>query len=378
MKINHLISSGGLYGAEKMILNLASAQQRLGLSPTITVFDNSHASNLEVVDVARAAGIEVSTLPCRGRFDPKAVRRLRADLRGGLFQVLHTHGYKANLYGYLASRKLNLTVVGTCHRFDTGSHNKLDGPILRQFNAVAGVSDEAAASLVSVYRLNPNQVVSIPNGIAPAQTPKAEDSALGRQHDGIANRNIGMVGRLAPEKAPEDFIKVAAKIHAEFPDTRFLVAGDGDMRSELMDQAAASGLSTAIDFLGFVEDVDSVYDHIAILLQPSLREGMPMTTLEAMAKGIAIVATTVGALPDLITDGRNGRLVAPHDVTGMTAAVRGLLTDPVATTEMAKRGRADVLARYGSDRMAERYLNFYKHAAQPPSTLGGLPAIATR
>jgi hypothetical protein len=75
MKINHLISSGGLYGAEKMILNLASAQQRLGLSPTITVFDNSHASNLEVVDVARAAGIEVSTLPCRGRVRMESLRR---------------------------------------------------------------------------------------------------------------------------------------------------------------------------------------------------------------------------------------------------------------------------------------------------------------
>ncbi|MCH9816542.1 MAG: glycosyltransferase family 4 protein [Actinomycetia bacterium] len=359
MRINHLISSGGLYGAEKMIINLALGQQALGANVTITVFRNSHAPNVEVADQARALGIDVAILPCKGRFDPLAVRQLRRALRSQHTTVLHTHGYKANLYGYLASRGLPLTVIGTCHRFDTGAHNRFDGPILRRYDAVAGVSDEAAGLLVSQYHLNSAKVVSIPNGISiPERPASAADSDAYPTHPTVA-----MVGRLAPEKAPEDFVKVAANLHTEHPEVRFVIAGDGPLRPDLEQMVQESGLDSVVQFLGFREDIESIYDAVQILLQPSLREGMPMTTLEAMAGQVAIVATKVGALPDVIQSGVNGLLVDTHDVQGMTAAVAQLLDNPDQAARMAAQGRADVIARYGSQTMARSYLNLYQDAA---------------
>ncbi len=172
-----------------------------------------------------------------------------------------------------------------------------------------------------------------------------------------------MVGRLAPEKAPEDFVKVAANLHTEHPEVRFVIAGDGPLRPDLEQMVQESGLDSVVQFLGFREDIESIYDAVQILLQPSLREGMPMTTLEAMAGQVAIVATKVGALPDVIQSGVNGLLVDTHDVQGMTAAVAQLLDNPDQAARMAAQGRADVIARYGSQTMARSYLNLYQDAA---------------
>lgn len=355
MRVIHLISSSGLYGAEKMVINLCRAQQGLGLSPGLMVFDNSHSPNLEVADSARDHGIPVRLLKCHGRFDPSAVRHLRSQIRASRCDVLHTHGYKANLYGYLASRTLPLTVVSTCHRFDTGRHNTLDGPILRRFDAVAAVSDEAAESLLSVYRLSPEMVTSIPNGI---DLDRANSSAIRSDHPPV----VGMVGRLAPEKAPADFLTVAGEVSRTLPDVKFDVVGDGPMRAELERARDDAGLEGTVDFLGFREDVQEIYRGLTILLQPSLREGMPMTTLEAMASGVAVVATRVGALPDVIEDGRNGILVDPHDTGAMTAAVRFLLTDQAAREAIVEQARDDVRQSYGSETMARRYVAFYTGA----------------
>ena len=385
MRINHLISSGGLYGAEKMIINLALGQQALGANVTITVFRNSHAPNLELANSARAAGIDVAILSCKGRFDPFAVKQLRTALRTHHANVLHTHGYKANLYGFLASRGLPLTVVGTCHRFDTGPHNRLDGPILRRYDAVAGVSDEAAQSLITQYQLDPASVVSIPNGVSTpelpatgaaqkvggspanpsgsAPTPRAGEPAPGHPNHEPNHPTVAMVGRLAPEKAPEDFVRVAANLHAANPKVRFVIAGDGPLRPELEALVQQLGLDSVVQFLGFREDIQNVYASVQILLQPSLREGMPMTTLEAMAGRVAVVATRVGALPDVIDSGVNGVLVDVHDVAGMTAAVQHLLGNPEHMLTIAEQGRADVLAQYGSQTMARRYLELYQDAA---------------
>lgn len=277
-------------------------------------------------------------LRCGGRFDPGAVKRLRADLSD--FDLLHTHGFKANLYGFLASRG-KAPMVATNHRFDTGRHNLFDKPALRRAAAVYAVSDEARDSLREVYGIDEAQ--TIPNGVEPgdfADVPPSLD---------LPAPVVGMVARLAPEKAPQDFLAVAENI----PDATFVLVGDGPLRDEL------TGGDNVV-FAGFRDDMPGVYASLDVLVQPSYREGMPMTILEAMASQVPVVATRVGAAADVIDDGRTGLLAEAGDVAGLTAAVRSLLDDPEARTRIGAAARTEVEHNFSVAAMASRYAEQYR------------------
>src|SRR5260370_41649088 len=98
MKILQLISSGGQYGAENVVLELATSLQRLGCEPIVGVFENQHCPNTEILQSARERGLEGVRIRCAGRFDPKAIAEVRTFVRQRGIEIVHTHGYKANFY----------------------------------------------------------------------------------------------------------------------------------------------------------------------------------------------------------------------------------------------------------------------------------------
>lgn len=339
-----MISSSGVYGAEKMVVGLSAALPQYGVDAVLEVFDNAHSPNLDVADYARAQGVPVQLLRCEGRFDFKAVRRLRADLTD--FDLIHTHGFKGNLYGFLASRG-RVPMVATNHRFDTGRHNLFDKPVLRRAAAVYAVSDEARDSLISVYGIE--DALTIPNGVDPAQFRDLNPTL------GLSRPVVGMVARLSPEKAPGDFLALAAGV----PDATFALVGDGPLHADLEAVAGAN-----VVFAGFRDDMPGVYASLDVLVQPSYREGMPMTILEAMAAGVPVVATRVGAAADVIEDGVTGMLVDAGDVPALTRAVRCLIDDPTRRAGMGAAARDAVATRFSVDAMAQRYAEHYRRALQ--------------
>lgn len=348
MRVLHLISSSGVYGAEKMVAGLCAALPAFDVAPTLEVFENAHAPNLDVAEYAARMGVDVRLLPCGGRFDPAAVRRLRSDIRRVGADIVHAHGFKANLYGFLATRASKVRFVATNHRFDTGPQNRFDRPVLRRADAVYAVSDEARDSLRTEYGIA--HALTIPNGVEPgdyAGVPAALD---------LPRPLVGMVARLAPEKAPGDFLALAAAIG---PGTTFVLVGDGPLRDALAEQAGAN-----VVFAGFRDDMPGVYASLDILVQPSYREGMPMTILEAMASGVPVVATRVGAAADVIDDGVTGKLVEAGDVVAMTDAVRELLGDQGRRAAMGAAARAAVDEQFTMRVMAGRYAQQYRRLLQ--------------
>lgn len=342
MKVLHLISSSGVYGAEKMVVGLCEALPQHGAQAVLEVFDNTHSRNIDVADYAAAFGVPVLLLPCGGRFDPRTVRRLRRDIAEQDIDLVHAHGYKANLYGYLATRR-GVPIVATNHRFDTGPLNRFDKPVLRRCAAVYAVSDEARDSLRSVYGIT--GAITIPNGIDPRSFQDVTASL------DLPRPLVAMVARLAPEKAPGDYLALAAAL----PQATFAVVGDGPLRDELVASAGPN-----VHFLGFRDDMPGVYAGLDVLVQPSYREGMPMTILEAMASGVPVVATRVGAAADVIDHGRTGLLVDAGDVTGLTRAVRELLEDEPRRLAMGQAARAAVAEQFTVDVMAGRYADEYR------------------
>lgn len=342
MRVLHLISSSGVYGAEKMVVGLCEALPKHGVHAVLEVFDNTHSRNVDVADYAASFAVPVRLLACGGRFDPRTVRRLRRDIAEQQIDLVHAHGYKANLYGFLATRR-GVPIVATNHRFDTGPLNRFDKPVLRRCDAVYAVSDEARDSLRDVYGIA--GAMTIPNGVDPRSFQDVAPSL------DLPRPLVAMVARLAPEKAPGDFLALAAAL----PEATFAVVGDGPLRAEL---TAAAGPN--VHFLGFRDDMAGVYASLDVLVQPSYREGMPMTILEAMASGVPVVATRVGAAADVIDDRRTGLLVDAADVAGLTRAVRTLLTDEPLRVGMGRAARAAVAEDFTVDVMAGRYASQYR------------------
>src|SRR5271163_153046 len=153
MKVLHLISSGGMYGAEVMLLNLACAQKRLGCEPVIGVFENTHQPHMELAKEASERGLAVQVFPCRGKFDLKLIPTIQRSIRASGACLVHGHGYKSDLYALLSAKSIGVRFVATCHLWTGASrsirfYEYLDSLILRRADRVVGVSDGIAECLL--------------------------------------------------------------------------------------------------------------------------------------------------------------------------------------------------------------------------------------
>jgi glycosyltransferase involved in cell wall biosynthesis len=359
MRILHLISSGGYYGAENMIVNLANGLTSLGHSNVIAVFQNLQNPNLELADEAQKRGLSITVIPCGGRFDFRVPRLLRSYIREHNIDVVHTHGYKANFYGWLGTRRLDVTLVATCHNWTRGTailraYALLDFLVLRGFQQVVAVSSEIAEELRKLS-IPSERIRFIPNGVE-IGADREEQFTPGTPRELV----IGSVGRMVPEKGFQYLIEAAPAVLAKFPNAKLLLIGDGPFRASLEKLAEQLEIRSRIIFTGKQRDMKRVYDSLNIFVLPSLAEGMPMVILEAMEARKAIIATSVGSIPALIIPEKTGLLVKPGDRRGLQNAVLRLLGDPQLSCSLGREAQSYVRQKYSLVRMAEQYSALYQ------------------
>jgi glycosyltransferase involved in cell wall biosynthesis len=360
--ILHLISSEGLYGAENMLLNLMAALNAKGVRSTLGVFRNAHKPHLELAQRAGEKGLETDIIPCDGRLDwnaPKAIRSL-VEARGAC--IIHTHGYKSDLYGLVAN-KGRLPLVATCHNWTGESravrmYEAMDRLALRLFDRTVAVSAEVAGRL-QASGTPARKIVTIQNGI---------DTALfqprcGRPHNPFT---VGFVGRIAHGKGVAELLTAAREVLTTHPGIRFVLAGDGPLMSEMQNLARSLGIHRSTDFLGRQEDMPSAYASLDALVLPSFNEGMPMCLLEGMSAGLPVIATRVGDVPRIVRDGVTGILIEPGDTDALAAAIRKVIDDARLREEMAGYARKLIEEEYSAGRMADRYLALYAELAPAP------------
>lgn len=355
----HLISSAGYYGAENVLVLLGRHLQRRGCRSIIGVFVDSRNPHAEVAEQARAHGLETKLIPCNGRLDWNAVRQVRDILRSGI-DVLHTHGYKANVYGYAARWRGRAALVSTFHGLSPRAYAALDRLVLRRFDRVAAVADVLAEALKS-SGIDPARVTTISNGIEVERFRDAKPE-LRAELRAASRCLVGMVGRLAPEKGGDVMLRAARSVVAERPDTTFVVVGDGPCRADWESLSQRLGLAQNVVFTGTRRDMPEVYASLDAMVLPSLREGMPMCLLEAMAAARPVVATAVGSVDQLLIAGRTGLLVEPGDASGLAQAILMLLQDRTRARELGENARAHIAANFSPEWMTRQYLQLYEDA----------------
>jgi glycosyltransferase involved in cell wall biosynthesis len=167
------------------------------------------------------------------------------------------------------------------------------------------------------------------------------------------------VARLSPEKDVATLLKAAALATAGDPALRLEIAGDGPCGAELRRQAGKLGLSGRVCFHGETRDVPALLARAGLFVLPSRTEGVSLTLLEAMASGLAVVATRVGGNPEVVADGETGLLVPPGDPAALAAAILRLSHDDAERRRMGTAGRCRVERRFDVRRMTAAYERMY-------------------
>ncbi len=364
MRVAHLISSSGFFGAENVLLNLAQWFDQNGETVFVGALKDKRAPQVQVIERAQNLHLKTFTIDSRGRFDLGSVFQLRSFCLKNKIELLHTHNYKSDLIGLLAAKLSGIPIVATAHGF-TGVtksvllYEKIDRWILKKyFNSVVVVADTVLADFKSPKRK------IIGNGIDPAKFELNKE--LGkefRRKYGITDdeKLIGIIGRLSVEKNQEMFIHAAHDlIRKEKNAVKFVVIGNGPEEDKLRSLVMAYDIRKEVIFTGLIENITPVYHALDIFTLTSKTEGIPMTILEAMASRVPVVATKVGGIPQLILDRQRGLLVNPDDKDHLVKQWEEILHHPELNEHITRNAYEFVKTEYSQIAMGEKYLDCYR------------------
>lgn len=361
----HLRSSAGMYGAEFMLLGLCAEQARRGARPTLAAFAPAQQPPPLLVALARQRQLPALVLPCRGRLDLRCLRTLRSCLAAAQQQgtrVLHCHDYKSVVYGALAGAGLSLARVATVHGWIGGEvrlgwYQRLERTVLRHFDQVCAVSPALAAELDSAG-VPPHRLRHIPNGVdvhrfqlgkAPPRDPELDDPG---------DVLIGTAARLSPEKNLGMLIEAVTEAVARGARLHLCVLGDGPERARLERLAAPLLAQGRIDLPGAASALEHWYPRLDAFVLPSLSEGMPMTVLEALACGCPVVASHVGAIPEMLEGLPGCRVLPVGDQPALVDALCQLRRRDRSLPALRRR----VVERYSLEAMTDGYDRAYEQA----------------
>ncbi len=344
-----LINTLGVGGAERHVVTMANWLAARGVAVTVA------AEGGDLVAELHASTQFVATPLRRVRADlPLAARQVRAILRDRQPAVIVANSLAVTLIARVAQPRGRVPIVNIAHGWPDDRYQQV-GPLLRVADVVIAVSPEVKAKLVA-GGLDPKRCEVVLNGVdcthlgpRVGATRQAAREAMGAGPEDIL---VLSLGRLTPQKAHHHMIGVAARLRKEHPLLRYAIVGEGARAQELRDLITAAGLTDVVRLPGLRADGPDLLGSADIYLSPSDWEGMPLSTIEAMASGLPTVATRTEGAGLLLTE-ECGFIVPIGDVEGMATQVGRLAANPELRARLGAASRERALASFGHDRMAK-------------------------
>jgi glycosyltransferase involved in cell wall biosynthesis len=366
VQVLHLIDTYRIGGPGKTIINSArfiSGAYRIHVSS----FVSRDASQNEFASAVRAADIPYLPLLETRRLDMTPVRELRDYVRAKDIRILHTHGYRSDVVGYLLSFVVpKLRVVTTHHGWIRNSAKqalvaRVAIGLSSRLHGVSCVSAKLLEELPRALQSNKRAAV-IHNAIVVQDYQPRGRRAEVRATLGLTDEDtlFGVIGRLSPEKGVTDVLEAFSTIAHLSPRTHLAYVGEGPMRPAIERMVAERSLSQRVHLIGHWHPIQPFYEATDVVVSPSWTEGLSNVLLESMAMERPIVATRAGGNDEIVEEGVSALLVPVGDTDALAAAMRRLVEDSVLAGRLAAAGLARVQRQFSFEARMEKEVAFYE------------------
>jgi glycosyltransferase involved in cell wall biosynthesis len=380
-------------GGEIALLNLIRSLDRELVYPIVVLGENGPLEDLlrsecevHVFKLGeRVARIRKDDLGWRSlaKFESIAVSgryawRLASFARQMEADLIHTNSLKADLIGGLAGKLAGIRIIW--HVRDRIEPDYLPRAVVKLIRTLGrNVPDyviaNSEATLRTLHLEASNPGMAIASGVALESkrqvvhdgTPLSSEPV--NELTGNSEMRVGLAGRIAPWKGQDVFIRAAAMLQSEFPNTRFEIIGaplfaEREYEDRLHALCKELGVESRVVFHGFVSGIGSLLEQMDLMVHASITgEPLGQVIIEAMAAGKAVVATNGGGVPEIVQDGFTGLLVPMGDAVAMADAIRGLLRDPQRRQRMGARGRERVVQNFTIETTARKVEAIYRALA---------------
>lgn len=313
-----------------------------------------------------AAGFELLYIDQKHGFDISALSQVVDLLNKNNCQLVQTHGYKAHILGWWARRKLKIPWIAYSHGWTSENlkvriYNQVERVLLPHADHVVAVSKPLFES-TKKWRGNDGKTSLILNAVDRNEIPHALTAAEVRAQCGIdaSCMLIGFIGRLSQEKGIKFLLLAYAELLKSSLNSHLILIGNGPEKGNLTALARSLNISQNITFLPHQDALAGFFESIDILALPSLSEGLPNVVLEAMAFGKAVVASSVGSVPDVITNDLDGILVQPGNVKNLLGALYELCHDDKKRSQIGRLALKTAQDRFDATKRAQAIADIYK------------------
>lgn len=368
IKIAHLLSGSIEYlaGGDLVVLNLLKRLDGDKFDPWVICFNEvRNPGEPLIIRTAGLMGVKTFMINAGGIFDVGTVKRLKEFVITNRIDILHCHGYKADVIGSLVCKHGGTRKVTTLHGWWTGASLKLklysllDIIAIRNFNKIIAVSRPIMDGLLK-GGIPLDRLVCIENGVEVHGLDKSGARKVRKELQIPEGTTIlGMTGRLSKEKGHKYLFSAIQNME----NVIMIVVGSGPLESRLKKLAEDLNITKKVVFVGFKTNVNDYLAAMDIFLLPSLTEGLPLSLLEAMAAEKPIIASQVGGIPTALEDRKTGLLVKPKDPVALKKAITTFIEDKDLAASLALNARNLAVKRFSLGKMTKTYESLYLDVA---------------
>jgi L-malate glycosyltransferase len=360
VRVLHIVHALGYGGMESRIARLARGLPEHGYHVSVLSLKQPNTGALELPQ-----GTPHQIYPMPSGLHMMHLFRLVRLVRGGNYDIVHTHNWSSMFYGILAARLARVPVV--VHGEHGLNREDLKGVpwkrlwtqrlLSRCVTQLVPVNEVIAAHVQRFWRRGPQHMTVIPNGVDLRRFQPARKSPAGESE----TFTLGMVGRLDAVKDIRCAIEALALLAQKGPGKwRLILVGDGPLRQELETVAKSLGVGPSVEFAGARADVETWYPKFDLYLNTSVYEGMCNTLLEAMACRLPLVASRVPGNVAWLRETENAAFFTPGDSRDLAEAIHQVRLNPMARDQMADRNRNRVESEFDNQGFIKAYLNLYR------------------
>ena len=358
IKVLEVINSLKIGGAELLLRNfvIEAKKNNQYTVDVCTLYATNDAKNIEEI---KKKNVRIWALDLKNKYNIFSVIKIRNIIQREKYDIIHVHLFPASAIVALSSLFLKKSIVYLFTIHSTFNRRRsikifkiIDGLIYHRYVKIICISKQVQNSLIKWVPKIKEKIEIIPNGIP--MNSKSNDNPLMKKYD------VLFVGRLVQQKGIIFLLEAVSILQKKYKKIiRVAVVGDGPLKKELIKICEELKIKDSVEFLGFQRDVDRIMRSSRVLVLPSLWEGFGLVLLEAMKNKLPIIATNVGGIPEIITDGHEGILVPKENPKILANSINRLLENSKLRNQFIQNAYKKVQNHYSIEKYTHNMFNLY-------------------